>query len=74
MDLSVCRPSPLNDYSFVREENVGSTRKSVEIYLLFMHITNLILAIHMQSVNGMVQAWVDQKHLKRDILRLIYDI
>jgi hypothetical protein len=46
MKFSVRRPSPLNTYSYVREENLGSTRKSVEIYLLFMCIINLILAIH----------------------------
>ncbi len=45
--------SPPNTYSYVREENLGSTRKFVEIYLLFMCITNLILALHMQSMNGL---------------------
>ncbi len=52
MDFSVRHPSPPNTYSYVQEENAGSTRKFIEIYLLFMCITNLILAIHMQSVNG----------------------
>jgi hypothetical protein len=53
MEFSVRRPSPLNTYSYVREENLGSIRKFVEIYLLFTCITNLILALHMQSVNGL---------------------
>ncbi len=52
MEFSVRRPSPPNTYSYVQEENSGSTRKSVEIYLLFTCITNQILAIHMQSMNG----------------------
>jgi hypothetical protein len=34
-------------------ENLGSTRKSVEIYIKIACITNLILAIHRQSVNGL---------------------
>jgi hypothetical protein len=51
MGLNVRHLSPLNTYSHVPEENMGSTRKSVEIYLLFTCITNLILAIHMQRVN-----------------------
>jgi hypothetical protein len=46
-------PSPPNIYSYVRKENSGSTRKFVEIYLLFTFISNLILAILMQSVNGL---------------------
>jgi hypothetical protein len=33
--FSVRHPSPLNTYSYVREENLGSTRKFIEIYLLF---------------------------------------
>jgi hypothetical protein len=45
-----CLPPP-NSYSYVREENSDSTRKFVEIYLLFTCISNLILAIHTQSVN-----------------------
>jgi hypothetical protein len=53
MEFSVCRPSPPNTYSYVQEENLGSTRKFVEIYLLFRCITNLILALHMQSMNGL---------------------
>ncbi len=35
MKFSVRRLSPPNAYSYVREENSGSTRKFVEIYLLF---------------------------------------
>jgi hypothetical protein len=53
VEFSVRRPSPPDTYSYAREENLGSTRKSVEIYLLFTCITNLILAIHTQSVNGL---------------------
>jgi hypothetical protein len=49
----VCRLSPLNTYSYVQEENLGSTRKFVKNYLLFTCITNLILALHTQSVNGL---------------------
>ncbi len=49
------RPSPPNTYSYVREENLGSTRKFVQNYLLFTCISNLILAIHTQSqsINGL---------------------
>jgi hypothetical protein len=43
----------------VQEENLGSTRKSVEIYLLFTCITNLILAIHTQSMNGLEEPFKD---------------
>jgi hypothetical protein len=53
MESSVHGPSSPNTYSYVREENSGSTRESVEIYLLFTSITNLILAIQAQSVNGL---------------------
>jgi hypothetical protein len=53
VEFTVRCPSPSNTYFFVREENSGSTRKSVEIYLLFMCITNPILAIHMQSLKGL---------------------
>ncbi len=55
MDFSVRRLSPPNTYSYVREENLGLTRKSIEMYLLFTCIANLILAIHTQSVNGLVE-------------------
>ncbi len=41
-----------NTYSYVQEENLGSTRKFVQNYLLFRCISNLILAIHTQSMNG----------------------
>jgi hypothetical protein len=51
VEFSVRRLSPPNTYSYVQEENLGSTRKFVEISLLFTCITNLILALHMQSVN-----------------------
>jgi hypothetical protein len=46
MDFSVHCPPPPNTYSYVQEENLGSTRKCVEIYLLFMCITNLICTTH----------------------------
>jgi hypothetical protein len=52
MEFSVRRPSPPNTYSYVQEENLGSTRKFVQNYILFTCISNLILAIHTQSVNG----------------------
>jgi hypothetical protein len=45
MEFSVRLLSPPNTYSYVRVENLGSTRKFVEIYLLFTCITNLILAL-----------------------------
>ena len=38
MEFFVRHPSPPNTYSYVREENSGSTRKSVEIYLLFTYV------------------------------------
>ena len=53
MEFSVYRPSPPNTYSYVPDENLGSTRKFVENYLLITGITNLILAIHTQSINGL---------------------
>ncbi len=59
MEFSVCRPSPLDTYSYVQEENLGSTRKFVEIFLLFTCITNLILALHTQSVNGLEEPFQD---------------
>jgi hypothetical protein len=52
MEFSVRRPSPPNTYSYVREENLCPTRKFVQNYELFMCISNLILAIHTQSMNG----------------------
>jgi hypothetical protein len=54
MEFSVRRPSPPNTYSYVREENSGSTRKFVENHLLFTSIANQILAlctIHPRSVD-----------------------
>jgi hypothetical protein len=53
MEFSVHCPSPVNTYSYVRGENSGSTSKSVKTYLLLTCITNLILAIHTQSTNGL---------------------
>ncbi len=51
MEFSVHRLPPPNTYSYVWEKNLGSTRKFIEIHLFFTCITNLILALHMQSVN-----------------------
>jgi hypothetical protein len=34
MEFSVRRPSPPNTYSYVREENLGSTRKFVQKFLI----------------------------------------
>jgi hypothetical protein len=45
VESSVRRLSSPNTNSYVREENLGSTRKFVENYLLFMCITNQILAL-----------------------------
>jgi hypothetical protein len=42
VEFSVRRPSPPNTYSYVRGENLGSTRKFIEIYLLFTCITNRV--------------------------------
>jgi hypothetical protein len=53
MELSVHHPSPPNTYSYVQEENLGSKRKILEISLLFTCITNLIVALHTESVNGL---------------------
>jgi hypothetical protein len=53
VEFSVRRPSPPNTYSYVREENSGSTRKFEENHLTFMCITNKTLAlctIHVQNV------------------------
>jgi hypothetical protein len=61
MEFSVRPPSPPNTYSYVREENLGSTRKSVEIYVEIACITNLILAIHMQSMNGLEEPFEDSR-------------
>jgi hypothetical protein len=53
VEFSVRRPSPPNTYSYVQEENSGSTRKFVQNYILFTCISNLILAINMQIENGL---------------------
>jgi hypothetical protein len=53
MEFPVRRPSPPNIYSYVREEYSGSTSKFIHNYLLFMFISNLILAIHTQIMNGL---------------------
>ncbi len=55
VEISVRRPSPPNTYSYVREENLGSTRTFVENHLMFTCITNKTLAlctIHVQSIEG----------------------
>jgi hypothetical protein len=59
VEFSVCRSSPPNTSSYVQEENSGSTRKSVEIYLEIAFITNLILAIYTQSMNGLEESFED---------------
>jgi hypothetical protein len=51
MESSVCCPSPPNTYSYVGEENVYSTRKSVEKSLLFTCNTNQIHALHPRSMD-----------------------
>jgi hypothetical protein len=61
VEFSVRRPSPPKAYSHVREENSGLTRKVVQNYLWFTCITNLILAIHMQSVNGLEEPFYDSR-------------
>jgi hypothetical protein len=50
LEAFVHRLSPPNTYSFVQEENLGSTRKFVENYLLCTCITNKILALHSWSM------------------------
>jgi hypothetical protein len=52
MELLVCHPSPPNTYSYVQEENSGSTRKFIENYSLFTCIANQILALQMQTECG----------------------
>jgi hypothetical protein len=44
------RLSHQNTYSYVQEENSGSSRKFVENYLLFSCITNQIYALHQRSM------------------------
>jgi hypothetical protein len=53
MEFFVHHPSPPNTYFYVLEESSGSTRNFVQKFLLFTCISNLILAIHMQIVNGL---------------------
>ena len=53
MEFSDHRSSPQNTHPYVGEENSGATRKFVQNYLLFTCISNLILAIHMQIMNGL---------------------
>ncbi len=57
-------PSPLNTYSYVREENLGSTRKFVQNHLLFTYIANQILAlctIHPRSIDGLEKLFKDSR-------------
>jgi hypothetical protein len=61
VEFSVHPPSPPNTYSYAREENLGSTRKFVQIYLKIACIANLILAIHTQSVNGLEEPFKDSR-------------
>ncbi len=70
MEFSVRCPSPPNTYSYVREENSGSSRKFVENHLLFTCITNKILAlctIHPWSVEYVCKpcnpCWSPCKHI-----------
>jgi hypothetical protein len=53
MESSVRHLSSLNTNSHVREENSGSTKKIVENKLLFLFITNQILALHRWSMDGL---------------------
>jgi hypothetical protein len=56
MEFSVHHPCPPDTYSYVQEENLGSTRKLVENHLLFTCINNQILAlctIHPRSIDGL---------------------
>jgi hypothetical protein len=53
MESSVCCLSPPNTYSYVQEENLGSTTKLVEDYILLTCITNQSLALHPQSMDGL---------------------
>jgi hypothetical protein len=53
VELSVHCLSPPNTYSYVQEENLGSTSKFIENYSLFMCITNQILALHLRSIDGL---------------------
>ncbi len=64
VEFSVHCLSPLNTYSYVREENSGSTRKFVENHLLFTCTTNKILAlctIHPQSIDGLEKLFSDSR-------------
>ncbi len=61
MEFSFRRPSPPNTYSYVQEDNSGSTRKFIQNYLLFTCIFILILAIQMQIVNGIEEPFLRQQ-------------
>jgi hypothetical protein len=51
MKSSVLRPPPPNTYSYMQEENLGSSRKFVDNYLLFLCINTQICALHQQSMD-----------------------
>jgi hypothetical protein len=53
VESSVRRPSPPDTYSYVQEENSGSKRNFVENHLLFMCITNQILALDTPVEHGL---------------------
>jgi hypothetical protein len=73
MELSVHCPSPLNTFSYVGEENMGSIRKYVENYLLFPCITNLILALSMYTCKAWM-GWMENlsKTVGKKFLQLMH--
>jgi hypothetical protein len=57
-----CALSVPSGYLFhVREENLGSTRKFIQNYLMFTCISNLILAIYTQIMNGLKEPFQDSQ-------------
>ena len=53
MEFSVHRPSPSNTYSYVQEENLGSTRKFVKkLLLVYLYFQPNSCNVHTQSMNG----------------------
>jgi hypothetical protein len=57
MESSVCHPSLLNTYSYVQEENLGSSRNFVENVLLFTCIMNQILALDTPAEHGLEETF-----------------
>jgi hypothetical protein len=53
VESSICYLSPPNTYSYVQGEKLGSTRQFVGNFSLITCITNLILALHMRSMDGL---------------------